>query len=53
MKQLIALALVLALVPMSGCGGSIYANYRPIEELVLIRTVGYDLEENGDRKSVV
>lgn len=48
MKQLIALALVLALVPMSGCGGSIYANYRPIEELVLIRTVGYDLEENGD-----
>lgn len=48
MKKLIALLLAAALVPLGGCGGSIYANYRAIEQLVLIQTVGYDLTKDGD-----
>ena len=48
MKRFLALLLALALVLLSGCGGSIYANYRAIEKLVLIQTVGYDLAKNGD-----
>lgn len=48
MKKFLALLLAAAQVMLAGCSGSIYANYRAIEQMVLIQTVGYDLEKNGD-----
>ena len=43
------LAAALLLLSLTGCGfsGSIYANYRSIAQLRLIRTLGYDREPGG------
>jgi len=53
MKKLIALPLILSLLLVCGCdGGSIYSNYREIEQLTVIQTLGLDITENGIRASV-
>lgn len=47
----IAAVLVLAAL-LTGCsGGSIYSNYRELEQLMVIQTMGFDWEENGVRLS--
>lgn len=48
-KRLISAALALSvLLTASGCsGGSIYSNYRDIAELLVIQTVGFDLNPDG------
>ena len=48
MKKLTALILCSAILLLSGCGGgSIYSNYREIEELTVIRTLGIDVTGAG------
>lgn len=47
---LCALNLSLSLCACSG--GSIYSNYREIEELMIVRTMGFDLSDEGIRLSV-
>lgn len=44
MRRICALAAALALLPLGGCGlgRGIYANYRPVEDLQLILTLGVD-----------
>lgn len=47
-KKLCAAVLALSLVALSGCsGGSIYSNYREIEQLVVIQTMGFDAGDEG------
>lgn len=47
----IAAALVLAAL-LTGCsGGSIYSNYRELEQLMVIQTMGFDWTESGVRLS--
>ena len=47
----IAAALVLAAL-LTGCsGGSIYSNYRELEQLMVIQTMGFDWAESGVRLS--
>lgn len=48
MKRLILLFSVLPLL-LSGCGQSrgIYSNYRPVEDLLLVRTLGIDAGDGG------
>ncbi|MEG1633879.1 MAG: Ger(x)C family spore germination C-terminal domain-containing protein [Oscillospiraceae bacterium] len=49
MKKLGIIPLALLLLLQSGCAdGSIYSNYREIEQLRVIQTLGFDLEDNGD-----
>ena len=47
-KKLTAAVLALSLLALSGCsGGSIYSNYREIEQLVVIQTMGFDAAGDG------
>ena len=47
-KKLTAAVLALSLIALSGCsGGSIYSNYREIEQLVVIQTMGFDAAGDG------
>ena len=47
-KKLTAAVLALSLLALSGCsGGSIYSNYREIEQLVVIQTMGFDAAGAG------
>ena len=47
----IAAALALAVL-LTGCsGGSIYSNYRELEQLMVIQTMGFDWADNGVRLS--
>lgn len=47
-KKITAAVLALSLIALSGCsGGSIYSNYREIEQLVVIQTMGIDKTDNG------
>ena len=48
MKRLIALMTALALVFLPGCGsaGTVYSNYREVEQMLLIRTLGFDGGDN-------
>ena len=47
-KKLTAAVLALSLLALSGCsGGSIYSNYREIEQLVVIQTMGFDEAASG------
>lgn len=49
MKRLCALFAALSLLPLGGCGldGGIYSNYRSIEQLQLVRTLGVDFDGDG------
>lgn len=44
MKKLLSMILALALLPLSGCSrtGSVYANFRAVEDLQLVQTFGFD-----------
>ena len=53
MKKLICLICAASLFLLSGCsGGSIYANYREVEQLMVIQTMGFDKASNGITLSV-
>lgn len=54
MKQFIALVLALSLTVLSGCAGtgSVYTNYREIEQMMLIRTLGFDRTDGQLRTSI-
>ena len=52
MKRIIPLILACVL-PLSGCGGgSIYANYREVEHLQPVQTLGMDASDIGVRLTV-
>lgn len=47
-KKITAAVLALSLIALGGCsGGSIYSNYREIEQLVVIQTMGFDAADEG------
>lgn len=53
MKKLICLICAASLFILSGCsGGSIYANYREVEQLMVIQTMGFDKTAGGVTLSV-
>lgn len=47
MKRLISILLVLAMLPALTSCASVYSNYREMEELLVIRTMGLDAAEAG------
>ena len=52
MKKLLSVLLILSFLPsFSGCG-SIYTNYREIEHLLVIQTMGLDYIPGGVRISL-
>ena len=52
MKLLRIVALVCLAALLTGCsGGSIYSNYREIEQLMVIQTMGFDFTKTGVRLS--
>lgn len=53
-KHLLLLLILPVLLSVSGCGrsGSIWANYREIEQLQLVQTLGIDAENGGARLSI-
>lgn len=46
-RRLICVLLVLAMLPSLGSCASVYSNYREMEELLVIRTMGLDAAEAG------
>ena len=53
MKKLICLICAASLFLLSGCsGGSIYTNYREVEQLMVIQTIGFDKDSRGITLSV-
>lgn len=53
MKKLICFICAASLVLLSGCsGGSIYSNYREVEQLMVIQTLGFDESPGGVTFSV-
>ena len=53
MKRRYIIIVLLALLPaLSGCSGGIYANNREIADLLVVRTVGFDLDADGVTVSV-
>lgn len=53
MKKIICLICCAALIFLSGCsGGSIYTNYREVEQLLVIQTMGFDSSPVGITLSV-
>ena len=53
MKKFICLICAACLFLLSGCsGGSIYTNYREVEQLMVIQTMGFDKDKNGVTLSV-
>lgn len=54
MKRIIAIFMLPALLLCSGCSnaGSIYSNYREIEQMQLVRTLGFDRAEDKLRLSI-
>lgn len=53
MKKLLCLILAASLFLLSGCsGGSIYTNYREVEQLMVIQTMGFDRSDGGITLSV-
>ncbi len=52
MKKLLALLLALALAPgLTGCG-SIYSNYREVEQILAVQTMGLDSQDDSLRLSL-
>lgn len=52
MKKLLSLLLALALAPgLAGCG-SIYSNYREVEQILAVQTMGLDSRDGGLRLSL-
>ncbi len=52
MRRTAACILIIIFLPLlCGCG-SIYSNYREIENLLVVRTVGFDREDGGTRFSL-
>ena len=52
MKLTRIIAVVCLAALLSGCsGGSVYSNYREIEQLMVIQTMGFDYAESGVRLS--
>lgn len=53
MKKLICLVCAASMFLLSGCsGGSIYSNYRELEQLMVIQTMGFDKTSDGITLSV-
>ena len=52
MKRAIMYLLCLAALPWLGGCNSIYSNYREIENLLVVRSVGFDREDGGTRFSL-
>lgn len=54
MKRIIAGALCLSMLLLSGCksAGTVYSNYRELEEMELILSMGFDVVRDGVRLSV-
>lgn len=53
MKKLLCIISAAALFLLSGCsGGSIYTNYREVEQLMVIQTMGFDRSPDGITLSV-
>ena len=53
MKKLISIICAASLLLLSGCsGGSIYTNYREVEQLMVIQTIGFDKDARGVTLSV-
>ena len=54
MKHLLTFFLTLCCLFSTGCSasGSLFSNYRPIEELKLVHTLGFDIHEEGLELSV-
>ncbi len=47
MKKLVSLLLALAMMPgLAGCG-SVYSNYREMEQLLVLQTMGLDSAAEG------
>lgn len=51
MKRAMIYLLCLAALPWLGGCNSIYSNYREIENLLVVRSVGFDREDGGTRFS--
>ncbi len=52
-KKLVSAVLALSLLALSGCsGGSIYSNFREIEQLVVVQTMGFDSTKDGVKLSI-
>ena len=52
MKLTRIIAVVCLAALLSGCsGGSVYSNYREIEQLMVIQTMGFDYAKSGVRLS--
>ena len=49
---LLAIIIIVGSVNLSGCAGSIYSQYREIEQMRVIQTMGIDSEENGVKLSL-
>ncbi len=52
MKKAIAFLLCFTVMPWLGGCNSIYSNYREIENLLVVRTVGFDRDDGGTRFSL-
>lgn len=53
MKKLLCIILAVSLFLLSGCsGGSIYTNYREVEQLMVIQTMGFDSSDGKITLSV-
>ena len=52
MKRAMIYLLCLAALPWLGGCNSIYSNYREIENLLVVRSVGFDREDGGTRFSI-
>lgn len=53
MKKLLCIISAASLLLLSGCsGGSIYTNYREVEQLMVIQTMGFDRSSDGITLSV-
>lgn len=53
MKQILAFSLSLLMMFSTGCAkGSLFTNYRPIEQLKLVHTIGFDVHADGLELSI-
>ena len=52
MKRALCILLVLAMLPSLCACGSIYSNYREMEQLLVLQTMGLDTADGGVRLSL-
>ena len=51
-KYLLTIIIIVGSLNLSGCAGSIYSQYREIEQMRVIQTMGIDKAENGVKLSL-